>query len=185
MIHVCSLARLHETVEDTGARHVVSLIGDEASIERPVAIVPENHLWLRLHDISSPLDGYILPDEDARRRPVGFRASLGPARAAGRALLRRHQPLDRERVRQRLRAQPASRRREYRASAAARLADGDAEHPHRVARRPPARPRRPHDRGDRNHRPRRLPRKPARRSGSIWISRAPEWTRFSENPTAV
>ena len=63
MIHVCSLARLHETVEDTGARHVVSLIGDEASIERPVAVVPENHLWLRMHDISSPLDGYIFPEE--------------------------------------------------------------------------------------------------------------------------
>jgi len=64
MIHVCSLARLQETVDDTGARHVVSLIGDEASIERPVVIVPENHLWLRLHDISSPLDGYIFPEEE-------------------------------------------------------------------------------------------------------------------------
>jgi len=64
MIHVCSLSRLHETVEETGARHVVSLLGDEATIERPVAIVPENHLWLRLHDISSPLDGYIMPDEE-------------------------------------------------------------------------------------------------------------------------
>ena len=63
MIHVCSLSRLHETVEETGARHVVSLLGDEATIERPVAIVPENHLWLRLHDISAPLDGYIIPDE--------------------------------------------------------------------------------------------------------------------------
>jgi predicted protein tyrosine phosphatase len=63
MIHVCSLARLHETVEETGARHVVSLLGDEATVERPVAIVPENHLWLRLHDISAPLDGYIIPDE--------------------------------------------------------------------------------------------------------------------------
>ena len=62
MIHVCSLSRLHETVEETGARHVVSLLGDEA-IKRPVAIVPENHLWLRLHDISAPLDGYIVPDE--------------------------------------------------------------------------------------------------------------------------
>jgi predicted protein tyrosine phosphatase len=62
MIHVCSLSRLHETVEETGARHVVSLLGDEA-IERPVAIVPENHLWLRLHDISAPLDGYIVPGE--------------------------------------------------------------------------------------------------------------------------
>ena len=63
MIYVCSLSRLHETVEETGARHVVSLLGDEATIERPVAIVPENHLWLRLHDISAPLDGYIIPDE--------------------------------------------------------------------------------------------------------------------------
>jgi predicted protein tyrosine phosphatase len=63
MIHVCSLARLHATVEDTGARHVVSLIGYEARIDRPSAVVEENHLWLRLHDISSPLDGYIMPDE--------------------------------------------------------------------------------------------------------------------------
>ena len=63
MIHVCSLARLHETVEDTGARHVVSLIGDEARLERPNCIAPENHLWLRFHDTSAPLDGYIMPDE--------------------------------------------------------------------------------------------------------------------------
>jgi predicted protein tyrosine phosphatase len=64
MIHVCSLARLHETVEDTGARHVVSLIGDEAAVERPTAVEAENHLWLRLHDISAPLDGYIMPEEE-------------------------------------------------------------------------------------------------------------------------
>jgi predicted protein tyrosine phosphatase len=63
MIHVCSLARLYATVEETGARHVVSLIGDEATLERPLPIEPENHLWLRLHDISAPLDGYIVPDE--------------------------------------------------------------------------------------------------------------------------
>jgi len=64
MIHVCSLARLNETVERTGARHVVSLIGDEAQVERPNRIAAENHLWLRLHDISLPLEGYIVPDED-------------------------------------------------------------------------------------------------------------------------
>jgi predicted protein tyrosine phosphatase len=64
MIHVCPLARLAETVEDTGARHVVSLIGDETRLERPTSIAPENHLWLRLHDISSPLDGYIMPGEE-------------------------------------------------------------------------------------------------------------------------
>lgn len=64
MIHVCSLARLHETVSATGARHIVSLIGDEARLERPSHIVPENHLWLRLHDIAAPLDGYIAPAEE-------------------------------------------------------------------------------------------------------------------------
>jgi len=63
MIHVCSLARLHETVEHTRASHIVSLIGDEARLERPNGIAPENHLWLRLHDIAEPVDGYILPDE--------------------------------------------------------------------------------------------------------------------------
>ncbi len=63
MIHVCSLSRLQETVEDTGARHVVSLIGDEARLQRPPNVAPENHLWLCLHDISSPLDGHIMPGE--------------------------------------------------------------------------------------------------------------------------
>jgi predicted protein tyrosine phosphatase len=64
MIHVCSLARLHDIVQDTGARHVVSLIGDETRLERPTSIAPQNHLWLRLHDISAPLDGYIMPGEE-------------------------------------------------------------------------------------------------------------------------
>jgi predicted protein tyrosine phosphatase len=63
MIHVCSLSRLHETVEETGARHVVSLLGDETRVLRPPGISAENHLWLRLHDISDPLDGYIMPSE--------------------------------------------------------------------------------------------------------------------------
>ena len=64
MIHVCSLARLHDTVADTGARHVVSLIGDEANLVRPQSVAAENHLWLRLHDISAPLDGHIMPGEE-------------------------------------------------------------------------------------------------------------------------
>jgi predicted protein tyrosine phosphatase len=64
MIHVCSLSRLHETVEETGARHVVSLLGDEARLLRPPGVAQENHLWLCLHDISSPLDGHIMPGEE-------------------------------------------------------------------------------------------------------------------------
>jgi predicted protein tyrosine phosphatase len=72
MIHVCSLARLQETVEDTGARHVVSLIGDEARVLRPNSIAPENHLWLCLHDICTPLDGYIMPGEQHVAKLLDF-----------------------------------------------------------------------------------------------------------------
>ncbi len=63
MIHVCSLARLHGTVADSGARHVVSLLDDTFHIERPRSVTAENHLRLRIHDISVPLDGYVLPEE--------------------------------------------------------------------------------------------------------------------------
>ncbi len=133
MIHVCSLSRLHETVEDTGARHVVSLLGDEARVERPTSIAPENHLWLRLHDISAPLDGYIAPGEEHVAESDQLRARLGSPRAARGALLRRHQPLDRERVHRGLRAQPAARRTQHRAGVAPCLADRDAEYPYRLA----------------------------------------------------
>jgi predicted protein tyrosine phosphatase len=64
MIHVCSLARLHDTVADSGARHVVSLLDEAFHIERPRSVTAENHLRLRVHDISAPLDGYVLPEEE-------------------------------------------------------------------------------------------------------------------------
>lgn len=64
MIHVCSLPRLQQTIDATRATHVVSLLGDEARLDPPAGIAPKNHLWLRLHDISAPLDGYVLPDEE-------------------------------------------------------------------------------------------------------------------------
>ena len=63
MIHVCSLARLHDTVEETGARHVVTLLGRETNVVRPAGIDPRNHLWLQLHDVAASLDGYIVPGE--------------------------------------------------------------------------------------------------------------------------
>ncbi|MBO0755285.1 MAG: protein tyrosine phosphatase [Bradyrhizobiaceae bacterium] len=72
MIHVCSLARLHETVEGTGARHVVSLLGEEDRILRPAGVSAQNHLWLQLHDITLPMDGYISPQTEHVERLVGF-----------------------------------------------------------------------------------------------------------------
>jgi predicted protein tyrosine phosphatase len=62
MIHVCSLARLHSTVEETGARHVVTLLGVDDHIERPSRVPAGNHLFLRMHDICEPLDGHVAPN---------------------------------------------------------------------------------------------------------------------------
>ena len=61
MIHVCSLARLPETVAATGASHVVSLITRSYPVELPKEIAQANHLWLDMDDICAPLDGYVLP----------------------------------------------------------------------------------------------------------------------------
>ena len=63
MIHVCSLARLHDTVRETGARHVVTLIKDIALVHRPASITPENHLLLDMDDINEHIDGYVVPAE--------------------------------------------------------------------------------------------------------------------------
>jgi predicted protein tyrosine phosphatase len=63
MIHVCSLARLHDTVRDTGARHVVTLIKDVTLVHRPATIVPANHLLLDMDDIAEPVEGYVAPAE--------------------------------------------------------------------------------------------------------------------------
>ena len=72
MIHVCSLARLHATVEETGALHVVTLLKDTDRVERPRSIAPANHLILGMDDISTPMDGYIIPADEHVTRLIEF-----------------------------------------------------------------------------------------------------------------
>ena len=72
MIHVCSLARLHATVETTGARHVVTLLKDTDRVERPSIIPAANHLILGMDDISVPMDGYVIPGDDHVTRLIAF-----------------------------------------------------------------------------------------------------------------
>jgi predicted protein tyrosine phosphatase len=72
MIHVCSLARLHETVAATTASHVVTLLSRDIAVERPGGIPPDRHLWLDLHDISAPLNGYVLPQPHHIEQLIDF-----------------------------------------------------------------------------------------------------------------
>jgi len=72
MIHVCSLARLHATVDETGARHIVTLLRLVHRVERPVHIAPENHLVLSVDDIATPMEGYACPDDEHVARLIDF-----------------------------------------------------------------------------------------------------------------
>jgi predicted protein tyrosine phosphatase len=72
MIHVCSLARLHGTVEATGALHVVTLLKDTDLVQRPRTIPESNHLVLGVDDISVPMDGYVIPCDEHVRRLIDF-----------------------------------------------------------------------------------------------------------------
>ncbi len=72
MIHVCSLARLHPTVEATGARHVVTLLRDIHLVSRPSTIALDNHLVLAMDDISVPLEGYSAPADEHVSELVKF-----------------------------------------------------------------------------------------------------------------
>ena len=72
MIHVCSLARLHETVERTGARHVISLINGGTVFTRPSNVDPTNHLFLGLNDIVEEMEGLVAPAEHHMHELLDF-----------------------------------------------------------------------------------------------------------------
>jgi predicted protein tyrosine phosphatase len=72
MIHVCSLARLHGIVEDTRARHVVTLIKDVSLVRRPEGIAAENHLLLDMDDITCEMDGCVPPGEAHIEKLIDF-----------------------------------------------------------------------------------------------------------------
>lgn len=61
MIHVCSLSRLHETVERTGAQHVITVINGGTVFTRPSNVDPTNHLFLGLNDIVEEIEGLVAP----------------------------------------------------------------------------------------------------------------------------
>ena len=154
MIHVCSLARLHDTVRETGARHVVTLIKDITLVHRPPSILAENHLLLDMDDINEHIDGYVVPAEAhvgdllrfvrawTAQAPLVVHCYAGISRSTAGAFVTA------------CALNPQRDEIDDRARAARRLADRDAEPAHRRARRPHARAQRPHGRGDRGDRTR-------------------------------
>lgn len=72
MIHVCSLARLHATVDETKARHIVTLLRFTDKVARPSHIAAENHLILSVDDIAAHQDGMTVPAQEHVERLIGF-----------------------------------------------------------------------------------------------------------------
>ena len=72
MIHVCSLAKLEETVARSGAERVLSLLAAGTEVTRPASISRENHLHLVMHDIAVAQDGMTMPGEDHVRNLLDF-----------------------------------------------------------------------------------------------------------------
>lgn len=72
MIHVCSLARLYDTVNETRARHIVTLLRLIDRVQRPDTIDPANHLILGMDDIVEPIEGYTHPGEEHVARLIEF-----------------------------------------------------------------------------------------------------------------
>ena len=64
MIHVCSLARLHDTVSETRASHIVTLLRIVDRVQRPSHIPATNHLILGMDDIAAPAEGMTHPAEE-------------------------------------------------------------------------------------------------------------------------
>ena len=71
-LHVCPLSRLHNIVEETGASHIVTLIGANTAVERPIRIPADRHLYIAVSDIAEPAEGMILPSPDHVERLLAF-----------------------------------------------------------------------------------------------------------------
>lgn len=72
MIHVCSLARLYATVDETKARHIVTLLRMTDIVKRPSHIDEKNHLILSMDDVWVQQDGVTMPGEQHVERLIDF-----------------------------------------------------------------------------------------------------------------
>ena len=71
-LHVCPLSRLHATVAETRASHVVSLMGAGAEVPRLTGVAAERHLFIGVSDIVEPLDGHVLAEAEHMEQLLAF-----------------------------------------------------------------------------------------------------------------
>jgi predicted protein tyrosine phosphatase len=72
MLHVCSLAALHDTVKDTGASHILTVMANVAQVQRPRSVLEANHLRVQMDDVTEHIDGFVAPSEIHIEQVLGF-----------------------------------------------------------------------------------------------------------------
>lgn len=76
-LHVCPLSRLHDTVAETRASHVVSLMGVGAEVPRLMGIAADRHLFIGVSDIVEPLEGHVLASAEHMEQLLAFIGAWG------------------------------------------------------------------------------------------------------------
>ncbi|PPD17138.1 MULTISPECIES: tyrosine phosphatase family protein [Methylocystis] len=71
-LYVCSLTKVVDTVRQSGARSLVTILTAGASLVRPCEISRERHLRIAVSDIDAPQGGHILPGEEHINRLLAF-----------------------------------------------------------------------------------------------------------------
>ena len=71
-IHVCALSKIDETVRDSGAQSLVSLLHLRSEVERPAAIAAAHHLFVGMADIVEAQAGLELPEHRHVEQLLGF-----------------------------------------------------------------------------------------------------------------
>jgi predicted protein tyrosine phosphatase len=74
-IHVCPLNAVPDVVVGCDASHLVTCLQDEVLVETPAIIQAGNHMRLRIHDISAPIEGCIAPGADHVAQLLDFVAA--------------------------------------------------------------------------------------------------------------
>jgi predicted protein tyrosine phosphatase len=72
MIHVCSLAALPDTVQATGASHILTVMANVAQVQRPDSVLEANHLRVQMDDITEHLDGFVAPSDSHIEQVLSF-----------------------------------------------------------------------------------------------------------------
>jgi predicted protein tyrosine phosphatase len=71
-IHVCPLSQLDITLQRSGARHVISLLGRETVIPELASLQSTTRIRLDFNDISQPREGYVEPSHHHVEQLIDF-----------------------------------------------------------------------------------------------------------------